>query len=338
MGIPAGYRLDEVYATVGEQLTEELVAFWTEEGVLDQASARERARDVVLVLRDDRGRISGVSSAFIKVFPFLGNRSVWVFRSYVSEPTRSFETFSAMFCRTRDLLESLMHEGTGNMPEGILVMVPDPAVERAQPEAVWPETGLIYMGRTSEGQQLRVVWMKQWRQGGEDPIADVDIPLEWVHERLDDATREEIMAFWRDEDAVAEGVARERVDEVAQIARGEDGRILGVCTLKLKKHADLGVSLWDVRAFVSSEQRRSMLGFALLHRSYERMEEAFVKGEDRRAGGFFVEVQNEGLKRYAPEPLWAYGRFAYIGESPRGDHRRVQYFPGAIIEPPGVPV
>lgn len=332
MGLPAGYRLEEVYATVDEPLREELVAFWTGEGVLGEAEARERAREVVLVLRDDQGRIQAVSSVFIKMLAFLGGRSVWMFRNYIAEPVRTFELFSEMFCRTRDLLEKLMEEGTGNMPEGILVVVPDAAVERQHPEAVWPQTGLIYMGRTDQGRQLRIAWMKQWGQE-RDALPDAQVPLEWVQDALDDRSREDILAFWHEQNAMAADVARRRVDEVVQLARGEDGRIAGVCTLQLNDHPELGLSLWDVRAFVSQQSRRSMLGFALLHRTYERMEKAFVNGDDRRGSGFFMEVQNKGLKRHVTEPLWAYGRFAYVGDSPAGHHRRVQYFPGARVEP-----
>jgi hypothetical protein len=59
-----------------------------------------------------------------------------------------------------------------------------------------------------------------------------------------------------------------------------------------------------------------------------------VSGADTRAAGIVFEVQNEGLK-LINDATWLPTDFTFIGESRRGDHVRVHYFPGAVApEPP----
>ncbi len=54
-----------------------------------------------------------------------------------------------------------------------------------------------------------------------------------------------------------------------------------------------------------------------------------MSGADTRASGVIVEVENQMLMTYFNRALWVYSDFTYIGDSPRGAHVRVHYFPGA---------
>ncbi|MFZ5565290.1 MAG: hypothetical protein ACOZBW_14705, partial [Thermodesulfobacteriota bacterium] len=156
--------------------------------------------------------------------------------------------------------------------------------------------------------------------------------MEWVFGNVGDALAQEITEFWLAEGAIKEDRARERVPEVAKIGRGPDGRLAGVCTLQLNHNARLGVPLWYVRAFVAKDYRRSSnLGFCLLHTTVDDMQALYDRGEDRRAPGLFMEVENPGLRQMTPQGLWAYRRFAYLGDNDKGAHLRVQYFKGAEL-------
>jgi hypothetical protein len=46
------------------------------------------------------------------------------------------------------------------------------------------------------------------------------------------------------------------------------------------------------------------------------------------------DVQSEVLRRSNPEAVWRRTGFAFIAESPWGDHIRVWWFPGALAPAP----
>ena len=144
---------------------------------------------------------------------------------------------------------------------------------------------------------------------------------------------QDVVDFWVREGAMPEPVARERVGEVAVVVLDDAQRLVAVSTVYLRRHPRLGMDLWHLRGFVAGEHRRSALGYVLLYGVKDHLEERFLSGADTRAAGIIGEVENEILKKVKNEAVWPTSRFTFIGETERGDHLRVYYFPGARVPP-----
>lgn len=333
MTLPEGYKIEKVFGQAG-RMADALVRFWVDNGAMDQAGARERVNHVACVLQNGAGEICGVSSVVATALPLLGNRNIWMYRNFLPQAERSYDAFVGLFNGTREIMQALLErEGAQKAPTGICVILPDETMARRYPQAFWPETGLAYAGRTKQGQLFRIAWLDE--PGGWATVhreLDEGFSMETVWGKVGDALAREIIAFWLAEGAIKEDRARERVLEVVKIARDPQGALAGVCTLQHKHNTRLGMPLWYVRAFVGKEHRRSSVGFCLLHTSVDYMQELYDRGEERRAPGLFMEVENESLRQLTHQGLWAYRRFAYLGDNARGAHLRVQYFKGAELK------
>src|SRR5689334_3973439 len=79
----ADHTIEVVHGRMTDERAEEIVAFWTREGALDEAAARERLREVVCVVRDRSGAIAGVNSVYAAKLDAVGGRPFWVYRSFL---------------------------------------------------------------------------------------------------------------------------------------------------------------------------------------------------------------------------------------------------------------
>lgn len=144
-------------------------------------------------------------------------------------------------------------------------------------------------------------------------------------------TGDDVLELWRREDAVVGDEARRRLGEVLLVAvDAVTEELVGIFTAGLRRSGQLGVDLWYARAFVTPSGRAANVASHLLDRGRALLEERFASGEDTRAMGVWLDVENEGLKRGIPDAVWALG-YTFIGENLRGDHVRVLYFPGATV-------
>lgn len=332
MALAKGYNIEPVYGHA-VQIAGQLVRFWVDNGALNEAAARQRVNHVACILRNENGEIRGVSSVVAVAMPMLGNRSVWMYNNYLPEPERSDDNFIEMFNNTREAMQALLEQrGIENVPTGICVILQDKILPRRYPKAAWLETGLVYAGHTPQGFQVRIAWLDE--PGGwanVDRKLDKGFRIETVWRNVTPEIGEEIIALWLNEHAMPENIARQRITEVAQIVRDSGDAVAGICTLYREHNIRLRMPLWYIRAFIGSKYRRSSIGFCLLHSTVDYMQDLYDRGEDQRAQGIFMEVENESLRRMAPQGLWGYRRFAYIGNNARGEHMRVQYFNGAEL-------
>jgi hypothetical protein len=270
--------------------------------------------------------------------PLIGGRRFWV---YTGDPppgeSQGDEVFNASF----DQLDT-RYQADRSGPIGICVPVSDPEVMRRRREAVWPETELMYAGTQEDGTQLRIRYFYDATVGpgyptspsiAESEAQDYSMPPGYRIEPLEEtdaATPDDVIELWARERAIGDPrEARRRVDEVLMVALDPDDRVAGVSTAFLQRSAQLGLDLWNLRGFVSSDHRLANLAVRLLWAGRDHLSERFVGGQDGRAGGMIMDIENEGLRRYFNRAFWVYSNFYFIGENQRGDHVVVHYFPGA---------
>jgi len=141
-----------------------------------------------------------------------------------------------------------------------------------------------------------------------------------------------VLAFWTREGAIGDAAVREaRVREVVLHARDADGEVAGVCTARPVTLPQLGQPLYYWRTFVGARWRATRLAYALLQRSFARLE-AEAATRDPACIGVLLELENPRFRDKGRAPVWRNG-YVYVGRSPRGLELRVRYFRGARLLP-----
>jgi hypothetical protein len=329
-------RLDEARAR-------EVLDFLSREEGLNEEAARQWLSELVCLALEE-GRVVGVSTARPASVPLIGGRRFWLYRSVLTPP--SDERWNAMFNSAFEVLAQEFEETEGAYL-GLCVLVDDPSEIERRPEAVWPETELMYAGYLDNRQvRLRYFWGAAIAPGlPTSPTLDEtrrnEYPLEERYRILPlgetgEVSAEDVIRLWESEGALPDPQeARSRVREVKLVAVDRDEGVVGVSSLYLERCTQLRMDLWYYRTYVAQVHRMSNLAAQLIFRNRHLMEERYVGGEDTRAEGMIFELENEGMKDYFNKALWLPADFTFIGENEQGDHVRVHYFPGATAPVPG---
>jgi hypothetical protein len=150
---PNGREIAVARGRLSGELSEELLRFWEANADISADAARERLGQVLCVLRDPGGDLAGVCSAFEEVVNLIGGRRFMVYRSLLLP--EAMEDWEAMLGAGFDVLDR-EYDPTGTGPGGMCVAISDPAEIAKRPEAVWPQTTMIYAGRLADGTHLRI--------------------------------------------------------------------------------------------------------------------------------------------------------------------------------------
>jgi hypothetical protein len=317
-------------------VADELVAFWSEQGALTEAAARQRLAEVVCVLRDGDGRIAGVNSAFADRVDTIAGRRFWIYRSFL-RPDRGDDWPGMVDAAFAALDEEF--RATGEGPIGLCVPIRDRREMMRRPDAVWPGTSFLYAGYSPAGAQLRVAYFEGALIGpGKDasmgdPALEPGYRIELFAEQ-DEVSEEDVLALWASEGVVPAEEARRRVLEVLLVGIHERDGLVGIASAYLQRNPQLDMHLWYYRAFVAEAHRMGNVAVQLALQGRDLLQERFVSGADARGAGVLYEVENQGLKSYFNQALWFPTLLTFIGETARGAHVRVRYFPGAKAPDP----
>src|SRR5262245_25762071 len=125
--------IEVVRGGLSEERTDQLLRFWSVEGPLEGAAARQRLSEVVCALLDDTGAIVGSNSVYPHDVPLIGGRRFWVYRRLL--PAAASSAASEMLDAAFTALEAEF-EPSGPGPVGVCLTVDDPAEIARHPEAV----------------------------------------------------------------------------------------------------------------------------------------------------------------------------------------------------------
>lgn len=276
-----------------------------------------------------------MSSLRVETIPLVGRR-VWVY------PAESGALDAQDFNSSFDDLEADFTPGSSD-PIGLCVLVDDRELMQRNPEAIWPQTQLMFAGYTPDDRQVRVryFWGATIGPGVpdspslEEAVAQ-DIALEDRYRieplaESDSVGPEDVIALWERDGVLPGPMARERVRQVHLVAITGESEVAGVSTLYLEHAPQLRMDLWHYRTFVGSAHRHTNVARHLISGNRDLLERRFTSGEDTRAPGMIFALENEGMQRHLNTAVWAHSRFVFIGENQHGWHIRVYYFPGARV-------
>ena len=341
MNEPVGGEIEVVRGELEGERADAVGRFLAEHGAAGE-DAEKRLPQVQCLLTDGEGEIAGVGTAYASDVPLLGRRRFWVYEGFLRP---GFESMGQDLIRAAHNSLGEGFDPDGDDPIGLCVLLIGEEIER-RPEAEWSDPRMFYAGYVDRRAQVRVGYFEGAKiepqsnrgQGSATPIGDpgalpgFDIRPFAGHPRV---TEEDVLALWAREGALSGQEARERVSQVVLAATGEAGELVGVSTAWLRRNEQLWMEMWHYRVFVGAAHRQSHLAVALTLATREHLKERFVSGEDTRAGGIAMAIQNPVLRRL-DDAIWKATDFAFFGVNSRNDPLRVHYFPGA--KAPGPPL
>ena len=154
--------------------------------------------------------------------------------------------------------------------------------------------------------------------------------IEFVYQRLTEEQKKEIITFWTADNALNEDQAKQRVDQIALVARGEQNEIIGVSTMVKRLYEPIGKTFWVFRAFVGEKYRQQGVVLQLINQAKEDLNARFNEGKDPEVIGILLKVQSPILMKHFPQATWPRTQFHYVGTED-GCHIRISYFDGAMI-------
>jgi hypothetical protein len=145
--------IEVVRGRLSDERADQLVRFWTGEGALDDAAARQRLREVVCVLFDAAGQVAGVNSVYPADVQLIGGRRFWIYRSLLVPAAAS--AWPAMVSAAFGALEAEFDPGDDG-PIGLCLLIADWAELKRRPEAEWSDPRILYAGYLGDGRQVRI--------------------------------------------------------------------------------------------------------------------------------------------------------------------------------------
>jgi hypothetical protein len=147
---------EAVWGNVTPEVKRAVTAFWDRHQALPpDENPEERAAQVVMTARDPHGRIVGVCTAKPTWIPTM-KQQLYFYRTMTGPEYREHGIAIELFLRTWNHLESLFTSGRSRDCIGIIIRVDSEILAGHFRDAVWPRTGLVFMGFDSQGRQIRV--------------------------------------------------------------------------------------------------------------------------------------------------------------------------------------
>ena len=145
----------------------------------------------------------------------------------------------------------------------------------------------------------------------------------------------ELVAFWRDNQAISdESAATRRVEQAVCIARDEAGALCGVGTAMVKVLPRLRQPMYYYRQFFAKALRGQHQELAFYQRCKQVLQDYNAGLKTPESLGILLEIENAKIAaayRRAHEPGF---EATFIGYSPRGLQLRVSWFDDAMLLPP----
>lgn len=120
----------------------------------------ERLKQLVLVVRNNE-EVVGVSTAQ-KIFVPNLRHHLYNFRCFIDPDYRVPGLTSTLLVKTRDFLEQIYNKDEpSEQAIGIIAMAEDERIKKYRNEAVWPASGMVYIGDTPKGYPIRVYYFRK---------------------------------------------------------------------------------------------------------------------------------------------------------------------------------
>ena len=145
----------------------------------------------------------------------------------------------------------------------------------------------------------------------------------------------ELVAFWRDQNAIQnEAAATRRTEQAVCIARDADGALCGVATAMIKVLPRLRQPMYYYRQFFAKGLRGQHQELAFFQRCKQVLEAHCAAMETPESLGILLEIENAKIAAAYKQAVVPGFDAVFLGYSPRGMQLRASYFNNAELLPP----
>ncbi len=152
------FTYDAVWKKISPALSDEIIAFWRAENALPgHDDLAKRAQQVVVVMRDEQGKIAAVSTAILDVIPRL-QQPLYYYRTFCAEAHRNNRTSIPMMKASQQAL--LAYNLALQSPEsiGLHIEIENDFISSHYNMAFWPQTGFSFIGYSPRGLVVRAYY------------------------------------------------------------------------------------------------------------------------------------------------------------------------------------
>ena len=139
-----------------------VLRFWRDHGGPVDTAAQERLQQLAFVVKDQEGDVVGISTAY-KVYIKQLRNYFYAIRLMLSPDYRIPGLTSKLLVSTRDFLESIHHREKENPAIGLITLVENARLKEGRNEAIWPASGMVYIGNSGDGHHIRVYYFRNAR-------------------------------------------------------------------------------------------------------------------------------------------------------------------------------
>ena len=141
-------------------IAEEIIALWKQLNPdMSENDAAQRLTQLVYVAKNENNQVVGIATAFKSHIKQLNNY-LYAFRVMIVPAYRIPGLATKLTVMTRDFLEGIHHEESTDRCIGIITLIENEGMKLARREAVFPDSGLTYIGNTANGSHIRVYYFK----------------------------------------------------------------------------------------------------------------------------------------------------------------------------------
>jgi hypothetical protein len=156
-----------------------------------------------------------------------------------------------------------------------------------------------------------------------------------VWKQVAPAIEQELVAFWRDNDAIVdEGLAKRRAAQAICVVRDENNVLRGVATAVVRVLPRLRQPMYYYRMFFSHALRGHQQFLPTFLQAKKILQDYNASLDEPESLGLLLELENDKLGKAYPRAHEPEFDAAFIGYSLRGLQLRVSYFEGAELLPP----
>lgn len=155
-------RFEVVWKKQVPSLKEDIMAFWKRNAPeLGQHTLEERIDQCAIAVRTPENELIGISTAFDVYVERLKHR-FYAVRLMLDEKHRIPGLMSTLMVKTRDHLESIHKTDPPPAGEcvGLITIVENQRLQKYRNEAVWPASGMVYIGNTPKGFPIRIYYFQ----------------------------------------------------------------------------------------------------------------------------------------------------------------------------------
>lgn len=155
----SGVVFENVWKRDASHLSSQILDMWANHGGPVGAAAMERLQRLVLVVKTNTGDVVGISTSEKLYLKRLRNY-FFAIKIEVISALDMPDLWSDILVSTRDFLESIHSDDSSNPAIGIVAHLENDPMRVNSRAAIWPGSGMVYIGNTAEGHHIRVYYFK----------------------------------------------------------------------------------------------------------------------------------------------------------------------------------